>query len=137
MLRRLLYVTVLTCFIATGFIYQAGAQAKYSIKSMTPEVEAALDGRRNRFDQLNELKNKGLIGENNQGYVEPLSEDKEAKALAKAENADRKVIYSTIADQNGLTGAIETIEKVFARVQRDKAEAGQKVQMEDGEWVVK
>ena len=120
MLRQLLYVTVLTCLITDGFIYQAAAQAKYSIKSMTPEVEAALDGRRNRFDQLNELKTKGLVGENNQGYVEALSEDKEAKALAKAENDDRKVIYATIADQNGLTEAIDAIEKVFAQVQRDK-----------------
>ena len=137
MLRQLLYVTVLTCLITAGFIYQAAAQAKYSIKSMTPEVEAALDGRRNRFDQLNELKTKGLVGENNKGYVEALSEDKDAKVLAKAENADRKVIYATIADQNGLTEAIETIEKVFAQVQRDKAEAGQKVQTEDGEWVTK
>ncbi len=137
MLRRLLYVIVLTCLITAGLIYQARAQAKYSIKSMTPEVEAALDGRRNRFDQLNEFKLKGLIGENNRGYVEALSEDKDVKVLAKAENIDRKVIYMTIADQNGLTDAIETIEKIFAQVQRDKAEAGQRIQTEDGQWMTK
>lgn len=137
MLRKLLYIALFTSLMTGGLIYQAQAQAKYSIKTMTPEVESALDGRRARFDQLNELKNKGALGENNKGYVEALGDDAQAKSLAAAENADRKVIYQTIADQNGLAGALETIEKVFAQVQRDKAEQGQKIQNEDGSWVTK
>ena len=137
MLRKLLYVVLFTSLITAGTIYKVEAQAKYSIKSMTPEVEAALDGRRGRFDQLNELKNKGLIGENNRGYVEALGDDADAKSLAKSENADRKVIYTAIAEQNGLSDAIDTIEKVFAQVQRDKADAGQKIQGEDGGWSTK
>jgi uncharacterized protein YdbL (DUF1318 family) len=137
MLRKLLYASLLASAIALSAITLVQAQAKYSIKTMTPEVESALDGRRGRFDQLNELKNKGSIGENNHGYVEVLGGDSSAESIANAENADRKVIYTTIADQNGLTGAIETIEKVFAQVQRDKAESGQKIQTEDGNWTTK
>ena len=113
------------------------AQAKYSIKQMTPAVESALESRRNRFDQLAGFKAKGVIGENNQGYVEFLGGDNSAKALADAENNDRRIIYQTIAEQNDLKDAIATIEKVFAQVQRDKAQSGDKIQAEDGQWVSK
>ena len=113
------------------------AQAKYSIKQMTPAVEAALESRRNRFDQLAEFKAKGVIGENNQGYVEFLSGDDAAKILVDAENSNRRIIYQTIAEQNGLKDAIATIEKVFAQVQRDKAQSGERIQTEDGQWVSK
>ena len=113
------------------------AQAKYNIKEMTPQVQAALDNRRDRFEKLKELKTNGIIGENNRGYVEVLINDQGGEALAEEENKDRKVIYETIAEQNGLKDALSTIEFVFAQVQRDKAEAGQKIQNEDGSWTVK
>src|SRR5436190_1596336 len=75
--------------------------------------------------------------ENNQGYVVALTESAEAKNVVDAENADRKVVYQTIADQNGLSGEVATIEKVFGQVQRDKAQTGYKIQLEDGSWSVK
>ena len=46
------------------------ASGKYSIKSMTPQVQQALDARKDRFSQLRVLKSSGAIGENNRGYVE-------------------------------------------------------------------
>ena len=113
------------------------AESKYSIKEMTPAVQAALDGRRDRFETLSGLKKKGLIGENNQGYVEVLVKGEGAEDLVEAENKDRQVIYQTIADQNGLKDELSTIEKVFAEVQRDKAQPGEKIQNEDGSWVTK
>ena len=113
------------------------AQAKYQIKQMTPEVTAALEGRRSRFDILSALKVQGAVGENNHGYVEVLSQNNDAQSIADAENKDRKVIYETIAKQNGLEGALETIEKVFAQVQREKAAAGSKVQDNEGNWITK
>ena len=76
------------------------AQAQYNIKEMTPEVQAALEARKARYEQLRSLKDKGSIGENNHGYVEALGDDTEAKALAEAENKDRKFIYKTIEQQN-------------------------------------
>ena len=109
--------------------------AKYSIKSMTPEVQQALDARKDRFSQLRTLKASSAIGENNRGYVEALSDD--AKALVADENRDRAVIYKTIAQQNGLEDALSTIESAFGQVQRDKAEPGDKIQAEDGSWTSK
>ncbi len=132
MLRTILLV-VMIVVISNG----AWAQGKYSIKEMTPAVKQALDGRRDRFSQLRSLKAAGIIGENNQGYVEVLSSDASASGIASQENEDRKLIYQAIAKQNGLEGALSTIESAFAQVQRDKAEAGDKIQTQDGAWIKK
>lgn len=113
------------------------AQGTYDIKEMTPAVKAALDGRKDRFDQLRELKSKGMVGENNRGYVEVLENNAQAESLADAENADRKFIYKAIEQQNNLTNAMGAIEKVFAQVQRDKAMPADKIQDENGNWVSK
>ncbi len=119
------------------FVVPVFAEGKYDIKQMTPEVQNALNGRRDRFDQLRALKSSGAVGENNHGYAEVLKQEGPAGDIVAAENRDRKVIYQTIAEQNGLENAISTIESVFAQVQRDKAGPGEQVQMEDGRWVSK
>ncbi len=119
------------------FVVPVFAEGKYDIKQMTPEVQNALNGRRDRFDQLRALKSSGAVGENNRGYAEVLKQEGPAGDIVAAENRDRKVIYQTIAEQNGLENAISTIESVFAQVQRDKAGPGEQVQMEDGRWVSK
>ena len=113
------------------------AQAKYSIKQMTPEVTQSLDNRRDRFEKLRGLKKSAIVGENNSGYVVLLKEDGQAKEIVAAENSDRKIIYETIVQQNDLKDALSTIEKVFAQVQRDKSEGGDQIQQEDGSWSVK
>jgi uncharacterized protein len=111
--------------------------AQYEIKEFTPELKSALDARRARREQLNTLKQQGVIGETNRGYVEVLSPSAEADSVAQDENRDRKVIYETIARQHNLTGEIGTIEKVFAQEQRDRAQSGDKVQDEGGRWTTK
>ena len=134
----LIFIMLVLGIAATISLPQkAFADGKYDIKEMTPEVKAALENRRGRFDRLKELKAKGAVGENNRGYVEALSDDPDAQSLVESENQDRRIIYQTIEAQNNLAGAMETIEKVFAQVQRDKASPGDKIQNENGEWVVK
>ena len=115
----------------------AAAAQSYNIKEMTPQVQSALDGRRDRYEELSALKAKGVIGENNRGYVQALKSEGNVDALVKGENSDRKAIYQAIAEQNNLSGEIETIDKVFASVQRDKAGSGEMIQTEDGRWVSK
>ncbi len=112
--------------------------ASYDIKEMTPEVKSALDSRRARNEQLRSLKAQGIIGENNNGYVQVLKPDSEADGLVVAENQDRKVIYQTIVAQNNLPAdALSTVEHVFAQVQRDKAAVRDPVQDESGNWKMK
>jgi len=110
--------------------------ASYDIKEMTPEVKSALDGRRSRFEELKSLKAQGAVGENNKGYVEALSGN--AQSVVDAENRDRRFIYTTIVSQNGLPAdALGTVEDVFAKVQRDKASSGDKIQDASGSWTTK
>ena len=132
--RKILLLSLLFCVTAAPVVY---AQTQYSIKEMTPDVQTALENRRNRYEDLKILKQNGLVGENNRGYVDALTEDASAKELVTAENKDRKIIYETIVEQNDLQGALETIEKTFAQVQREKADAGDKIQMENGDWATK
>ncbi len=114
------------------------AYAAYEIKTMTPQVKAALESRKEHFGELKQLKAQGVVGENNRGYVELLGGVASVKALINAENADRKVIYQAIVEQNDLgEGALATVEAVFAGVQRDKAESGEKIQSVAGQWGAK
>ena len=137
MFKYLLGIIVMAGSVGAALTLPAAADGQYSIKTMTPQVEQALENRRGRYDELDQLKVKGLVGENNHGYAQALSADNQAKSLVDAENADRKVIYQTIAEQNGLTGAMITIEKVFAQVQADKASSGEMIQTVDGDWIKK
>jgi uncharacterized protein len=134
MFRKLFFISIFVLIGVVG-VSTAFAEAKYSIKKMTPDVQQALDQRRDRFDQLRQLKSTGALGENNRGYVEVLKNEGPAQSIASAENNDRRTIFQTIAEQNGLQGALATIEAVFAQVQRDKADAGDQIQMPDGRWV--
>lgn len=110
--------------------------SSYDIKEMTPEIQQSLSGRQARYGQLKQLKSEGAIGENNQGYVEALSGA--GNSVASAENADRRVIYSAIVQQNELGGSgLDQVQKVFAEVQRDKAAAGESIQLSSGEWTKK
>lgn len=126
------------CFFMAGAALPGVVAAKdYNIKQMTAEVTVALEQRRERYERLTELKGQGVIGENNKGYLSVLKHDPQVAELIKKENQDRKVIYQTIAEQNGLGGAINVIEEVFAGVQREKAAAGDQVQLPDGKWISK
>lgn len=132
---KILFFTMI--FTAAMTPLSARAEAKYALKAMTPEVSAALDARRARFDSLADLKNKGMVGEDNQGYAKALVSAPEVEVIVAEENNDRRVLYTTIAAQNNLAGEMGTIEKVFAEVQRDKAKPGEMVQDDNGQWVTK
>ena len=127
------HLKYLMLVLALVFVSNVDA-AKYDIKKMTPDVSKALEHRRDRFDQLHELKSKGIVGENNHGYVEIFQKDASAQSLVEAENHDRKIIYQTIALQNGIENELNIIEKVFAQVQREKSESGERIQDDQGQW---
>ena len=130
-MKKLFMVFVLICAAAAA----APAQATYDIKELTPAVKSALDGRKARFAELKTMKTQGLVGETNRGYVQALGGGADVKAMVAAENKDRRLVYEAVVEQNRLgAGALSTVETVFARVQRDKAEPGEKVQDASGRW---
>ncbi len=138
MFRKMFIFFVSVCVLSVAVMGKpVQAAEQYSIKEMTPEVMSALESRRGRYDALQQLKQQGKVGENNRGYVEAFSGEADVQGIVAAENADRKIIYQTIATQNNLKDAIGTIEKVFAQTQREKAGPGEKIQSDDGSWMTK
>ena len=138
MTPKIFRTTIVLVFLTSAYLSSGklvSVQAQYDIKEMTPEVKAALENRRVRYDKLREFKAQGMAGETNRGYVDVLTPNGEVSSLVDAENSDRRIIYQTIAQQNNLSNAMATIEKVFAQVQRDKANPGDKIQNEDGSWI--
>ena len=116
---------------ATSFCFAAD----YDYKTMTPDIEKALKNRQARYYQLQSLKQEGVVGENNKGYVTDLKNDATAASVTAAENRDRRVLYEALAEQNklGSTGLLE-VQKAFAEVQEGKAGPGDMVQSSSGTW---
>lgn len=108
------------------------------LKFTTPEIQKAIDARRDRFDQLKADKKQGLVGEDKEGHVSVLGGGSDVQSLVDDENRDRETIYRAIVEQNSLPpDAIATIRQTFAEVQRGRADSGEKVQLPSGEWTTK
>ncbi len=81
------------------------------------------------------LKDKGLVGENNQGYLEFVGDQKERADVIDAENKDRRTIYEAIAKQQGTT--VEVVGKHRAVQIANKARPGEYLQDANGKWYQK
>jgi uncharacterized protein len=87
-----------------------------------------------RLPQLDQLKESGAIGENNQGFVEVRS-GADAAAVVAAENQDRKVVYAAIAQKTGSTP--DRVGHYRARKIVAASAPGVWLQREDGSWYKK
>ena len=87
-----------------------------------------------RLPRIQELKKDGLIGENQQGYLEAVQSNLPAadKEVIEAENADRKAVYEAIARQQGTTA--ELVGKLRAKKIFEQAKSGEFLKQEDGTW---
>ncbi len=111
------------------------------LKIRTPEVMASIESRRQRFPQLQQWKGRGCIGENAQGVVEARPGHgcgPEAGALIEAENRDRMTLYRTLLQQNNMPpGDLAKVQAGFARANRERAQSGEWIQIETGQWMRK
>ena len=88
-----------------------------------------------RLPQILALKTKGLVGENNQGYLQFVGATKEHEDVVSAENADRRTVYEAIAKQEGTTAQFVGKRRALQLV--GQAHAGDWVQNDAGQWVQK
>ena len=105
----------------------------------TPAVQKVLNNRKSRVHELQAIKAKGLIGENNKGFIEILkSIQPKEKSLVEAENHDHKFIYDTVVTQNHLGAkGLAKVEEDFAKTHRARARKMDLIQPASGEWVQK
>ena len=90
---------------------------------------------RERLPVIADLKSKGLIGENNRGYLGYVTPARPSQALIQGENKDRKAIYSYLAEQQNTT--LEVVEQIQAKRKAERAKPGEYIQNPDGTWVKK
>ena len=81
------------------------------------------------------LKAEGIVGEDNQGYLQFVGGKKEKADVIAAENNDRKTVYAAIAKQQGTTA--ELVGKRRAMQIAKKANPGEWVQDASGKWIQK
>ncbi len=85
-----------------------------------------------RLAKLDEFKAKGVLGENNRGFVELRGGDTAAGDVMAEENKDRGEVYAALAKQTG--SSAEQVGKVRAKQIAAGSAAGVWIQHEDGSW---
>ena len=88
-----------------------------------------------RLPVINNLKDRGIIGENNLGFLEFVGNRKEKADVVAAENMDRKSVYEAIAKNQGTT--VKLVGQHRAIQIADKALAGEWLQDANGKWYQK
>jgi uncharacterized protein YdbL (DUF1318 family) len=123
-MKKKLYFAVFAIFLL--IVFAAGA-----FPSAT-EIQARMLA---RLPEIKALKDKGLVGENNQGLLEFVGQQKEKQDVVAAENQDREMVYEAIAKQQGIT--VELVGKHRAIQIADKARPGEWLQDANGKWYQK
>ncbi|HLG31019.1 MAG TPA: YdbL family protein, partial [Candidatus Brocadiales bacterium] len=105
------------------------------ITNLTHAEEDIKSRMKSRLSTITTLKAKGIIGENNKGYLEFLGSDKSKKDVIDAENKDRETVYTDIAKEQKTTA--EVVGRRRATQIAEKANPGEWIQKESGEWYQK
>ena len=88
-----------------------------------------------RLPIIKSLKDQGLVGETNMGYLEFIGKKKEKADVVEAENKDRRQVYEAIAKQQSTT--VELVGKHRAVQIAEKAMTGEWLQDANGKWYQK
>jgi len=101
----------------------------------TSMAEGIKERMKQRLPVIVELKAKGIVGENTQGYLAFVTGQTQEEALVASENNDRKAIYTQIAQQQNTT--LDLVEKRRAITLAERAVPGEFIQNAAGAWVKK
>ena len=123
-MKNKVYKIVISLLLAGVLVAGTSALAE-SIKSRM----------KNRLPAIAALKDKGIVGENNRGYLQFPGSAKKNEDIVNAENADRKKVYAAIAKQQGANRGV--VEKRRALQIAQKAKSGHWLQDEAGKWYQK
>ena len=120
----------------TNKIFKMILAVLITIAFLSPIAFAGIKERmKQRLPVIAALKAKGVIGENNKGYLGYVTGKKEREDVIAAENKDRKAVYSHFAKQQNTT--LSVVEKVQAKRKAQKAGPGEYIQNDDGTWIKK
>ncbi len=103
--------------------------------SFAADINAVNANMEKRLPLIVELKSKGVIGEDNNGYLQFVGGKREKEAVVQAENQDRREVYHAIAKKEGVS--IEQVGKRRAIQIINKARKGEWLQDQNGKWYQK
>jgi len=127
-----------------------GPQAS-DVKKMSPEKNQVLEAMRTQKfneDDVNELKEKRYIGENNRGFLEIRDQDqlqhqqetyRFIQTIVNEENQSREVIMNRVIEVNNTLKDKnrEDILSVFAKMYQENSADGTWIQTPNGNWIQK
>ena len=102
------------------------------VSAFADDIKARM---KNRLPVVKELKAKGIVGEDNKGFLQFVGGKKSKADVVAAENKDRKTVYAAIAKQQGTTA--ELVGKRRALQIAKKANSGEWVQDANAKWLQK
>ena len=119
--KAIAIISVFILGILITDVYSASDSIKQRMISRLPVIKA--------------LKDQGVVGENNTGFLEFVGNRKEKADVIAAENKDRKLVYEAIAKKQGTT--TEVVGKHRAAQIAGKAKTGEWLQDANGKWYQK
>ncbi|MBA4137631.1 MAG: DUF1318 domain-containing protein [Opitutus sp.] len=119
MTRRLFFLclAVLTLSVSTAFA-QSAAEVRQRMAQRIPQID--------------DLKAKGAVGENNRGLLEVRDGGGNAAQVVAEENRDREAVYALIAKETGATA--DSVGRARAKQIASASKSGVWVQDESGAW---
>lgn len=106
-----------------------------NVSSVADDLSAVKRQMEKRLPIIIELKSKGIIGENNTGYLQFIGGRREKEDIVQAENQDRRKVYESIAKKEG--ASIEQVGQRRAQQIASKARKGEWLQNPTGKWYQK
>ncbi|MCG6892080.1 MAG: YdbL family protein [Desulfobacteraceae bacterium] len=103
-----------------------------SAGSAVAGVEAIQQRMMQRLPVIDQLKAQGIVGENNQGYLEFVGNQRVQPEVVEAENQDRRQVYSAIAKKQGTTS--EVVGRHRAAQIANRSKSGVYLQDANGKW---
>lgn len=88
-----------------------------------------------RQPAISSLKDNGIVGESNRGYLEFVGHKRESEGLVNEENADRKKVYENIGQKTGVDS--EAVGRRRAAQIGQNAPQGHFFQDSTGKWTRK
>ena len=98
-------------------------------------ASALQDRMKARLPEIVALKSKGVIGETYQGYLDFVGQSREGADMVAAENADRKALYTAVAQKTGAT--VDQVGSRAALKWKENLGPGEYFKNADGTWIKK
>ncbi len=107
----------------------------FLVPSLTVKAASVKERMANRLPAIILLKDKGLLGEDNKGYLAYVKESRPQQDMVRAENADRAKVYAAIAKKQNVT--VDLVGSRRAKMLFERGKKGYWFQQQDGKWVQK